>query len=73
MGLFVMEIESLGFNELVQHCKLFEQIYLYICNNIKIKYLNFFSFYFLLLLILPSHLLQLLSYSTLDSQLNLNT
>ncbi len=62
-------VSQIGFNELVQPLQAVRtNLSISICNNIKIKDLIFF----LLLLILSSHLLQLLSYSTLVSQLNSN-
>jgi hypothetical protein len=62
-------VSQIGFNELVQPLQAVRtNLSIFICNNIKIKDLIFF----LLLLILSSHLLQLLSYSTLVSQLNSN-
>ena len=63
-------VSQTGFNELVQPLQAVRtNLSISICNNIKIKDLDFF---FLLLLILSSHLLQLLNYSTLDSKLNSN-
>ena len=63
-------VSQIGFNELVQPLQAVRtNLSISICNNIKIKDLDFF---FLLLLILSSHLLQLLNYSTLDSKLNSN-
>jgi membrane protein CcdC involved in cytochrome C biogenesis len=64
-------VSHIGFNELVQPLQAIRtNLSISICNNIKIKDLEFF--FFLLLLILSSHLLQLLNYSTLDSKLNSN-